>query len=117
MVILANFRKTLFLGRRLGGHVKAVFTLITFIFVFCVSATVTSFKEIPLWALESQGRPKPPFDEDAEGGQPTEESQWEKNGAPASYGTLNEEAEAPNEAQTVSIRKSKAVFPRPYLGS
>lgn len=39
------------LGRRLGGHVKAVFTIITFIFIACVSFTVTSFKEIPLWAL------------------------------------------------------------------
>ncbi|XP_037828373.1 proton-associated sugar transporter A [Lucilia sericata] len=39
------------LGRRLGGHVKAVFTIITFIFIACVTFTVTSFKEIPLWAL------------------------------------------------------------------
>lgn len=39
------------IGRRLGGHVKAVFTIITFIFIACVSFTVTSFKEIPLWAL------------------------------------------------------------------
>lgn len=41
------------IGRRLGGHVKAVFTIITFIFIACVSMTVTSFKEIPLWALTS----------------------------------------------------------------
>ncbi|XP_073848524.1 loss of visual transmission [Musca autumnalis] len=39
------------IGRRLGGHVKAVFTIITFIFITCVSLTITSFKEIPLWAL------------------------------------------------------------------
>ncbi|XP_055908140.1 proton-associated sugar transporter A [Eupeodes corollae] len=39
------------IGRKLGGHVKAVFTIITFIFIGCVSFTVTSFKEIPLWAL------------------------------------------------------------------
>lgn len=39
------------IGRKLGGHVKAVFTIITFIFIACVSFTVTSFKEIPLWAL------------------------------------------------------------------
>lgn len=41
------------IGRRLGGHVKAVFTIITFIFIACVSFTVTSFKEIPLWVLTS----------------------------------------------------------------
>ncbi|XP_061399441.1 proton-associated sugar transporter A [Musca vetustissima] len=39
------------IGRRLGGHVKAVFTIITFIFITCVSLTITSFREIPLWAL------------------------------------------------------------------
>ncbi|XP_059219473.1 proton-associated sugar transporter A [Stomoxys calcitrans] len=39
------------IGRRLGGHVKAVFTIITVIFIICVSLTISSFKEIPLWAL------------------------------------------------------------------
>ncbi|XP_055385034.1 proton-associated sugar transporter A [Condylostylus longicornis] len=39
------------IGRRLGGHVKAVFTIITFIFIACVVSTITSFKEIPLWVL------------------------------------------------------------------
>lgn len=39
------------LGRRLGGHVKAVFSIITFIFIACVTFTVTSFAEIPLWVL------------------------------------------------------------------
>lgn len=39
-------------GVMLGGHVRAVFTLITIIFVICVSYTVTSFKEIPLDLLE-----------------------------------------------------------------
>ncbi|XP_026839928.1 proton-associated sugar transporter A-like [Drosophila persimilis] len=39
------------IGRRLGGHVKAVFSIITFIFVACVTLTITSFTEIPLWAL------------------------------------------------------------------
>jgi solute carrier family 45 protein 1/2/4 len=37
----------------LGGHVRAVFTLITFIFVFCVAATITSFREIPLAMLDA----------------------------------------------------------------
>jgi solute carrier family 45 protein 1/2/4 len=40
-------------GAILGGHVRAVFTLITFIFTICVALTVTSFKEIPLHLLES----------------------------------------------------------------
>lgn len=51
------FPLTMFLfdtGAILGGHVRAVFTLITFIFTICVALTVTSFKEIPLDLLESQ---------------------------------------------------------------
>ncbi|KAL1132241.1 hypothetical protein AAG570_010198 [Ranatra chinensis] len=40
------------LGEVLGGHVKAVFSLITFIFVICVICTVTSFKEVPLDVIE-----------------------------------------------------------------
>ncbi|KOB74135.1 Uncharacterized protein OBRU01_09504, partial [Operophtera brumata] len=42
------------LGDFFGGHVRAVFSLITVIFVACVSATVTSFKEIPLEELMEQ---------------------------------------------------------------
>jgi solute carrier family 45, member 1/2/4 len=41
------------IGVALGGHVRAVFTLITFIFIICVSVTVSSFREIPLGLLES----------------------------------------------------------------
>ncbi|XP_057662980.1 proton-associated sugar transporter A [Diorhabda carinulata] len=44
-----------FIGELLGGHVRAVFTLITFIFVICVGYTITSFKEIPLTLLELSG--------------------------------------------------------------
>ncbi|XP_071444892.1 proton-associated sugar transporter A [Hetaerina americana] len=40
------------LGAMLGGHVRAVFTLITFIFIACVGVTISSFKEIPLETLE-----------------------------------------------------------------
>lgn len=43
----------------LGGHVRAVFTLVTFIFIVCVTVTICSFQEIPLWKLELQP-PKPP---------------------------------------------------------
>lgn len=48
------------IGILLGGHVKAVFSLITIIFVVCVSFTVTSFNEIPLDELEK----KPQADEE-----------------------------------------------------
>lgn len=34
-----------------GGHVRAVFTLTTFIFVICVVITLYSFSEIPLDVL------------------------------------------------------------------
>ncbi|XP_059056736.1 proton-associated sugar transporter A [Achroia grisella] len=42
------------LGELFGGHVRAVFSLITIIFLVCVTATVTSFKEIPLDQLNEQ---------------------------------------------------------------
>jgi hypothetical protein len=42
-------------GEMLGGHVRAVFTLITFIFTVCVVCTVTSFSEIPLDRQEQVG--------------------------------------------------------------
>lgn len=38
-------------GVMLGGHVRAVFTLVTFIFIACVIATLYSFSEIPLDVL------------------------------------------------------------------
>lgn len=40
-------------GVMLGGHVRAVFTLVTFIFIGCVAVTLNSFREIPLWRLQS----------------------------------------------------------------
>ncbi|XP_026674802.1 proton-associated sugar transporter A isoform X2 [Ceratina calcarata] len=44
------------IGVALGGHLHATFTLITIIFVVCVSCTLTSFKEIPLELLERDER-------------------------------------------------------------
>ncbi|KAL1513016.1 hypothetical protein ABEB36_002502 [Hypothenemus hampei] len=44
-----------FLGKLFGGHVRAVFSLITIIFVICVSYTVTSFTEMPLRLLCTRG--------------------------------------------------------------
>jgi solute carrier family 45 protein 1/2/4 len=43
-------------GEIFGGHVRAVFTLITFIFIICVAFTVTSFREVPLTLLEGQAQ-------------------------------------------------------------
>ncbi|XP_035778314.1 proton-associated sugar transporter A-like [Anopheles albimanus] len=42
------------LGVVFGGHVRAVFSLITIIFIVCVLFTATSFSEIPLWILEEE---------------------------------------------------------------
>lgn len=46
-----NF-ELLTLGVWFGGHVRAVFSLITIIFVICIYLTITSFAEIPLWMIE-----------------------------------------------------------------
>lgn len=36
------------LGEALGGHVRAVFTIVLLIYLVCITLTITSFKEIPL---------------------------------------------------------------------
>lgn len=40
----------------LGGHVRAVFTLVTIIFIGCVTVTLKSFREIPLSRLEAMSQ-------------------------------------------------------------
>ena len=40
-------------GILFGGHVRLVFTLILVIYVICVSATMTSFAELPLRIIEA----------------------------------------------------------------
>lgn len=52
-MISFNIFYSIFSGEMLGGHVRAVFTLITFIFIICVTCTVTSFREIPLPKLKA----------------------------------------------------------------
>ncbi len=42
-------------GVLLGGHVRAVFTVVLVIFLICVAITLTSFKEIPLDVLTAPG--------------------------------------------------------------
>ena len=39
------------IGALFGGHVRAVFSLVLVIFIFCVFTTLTSFNEIPLDVL------------------------------------------------------------------
>ena len=41
-------------GDLFGGHVRLVFTLVLFIYLFCVFVTLTSFSEMPLSALEQE---------------------------------------------------------------
>jgi hypothetical protein len=42
-------------GVLLGGHVRAVFTVVLVIFLICVAITLTSFREIPLDVLTAPG--------------------------------------------------------------
>lgn len=42
------------IGKAFGGHVRAVFSLITIIFILCVCCTIASFSEIPLWILDEE---------------------------------------------------------------
>lgn len=88
-------------GIMLGGHVRAVFTLVTFIFIICVTATVTSFREIPLWRLEVPPTKVPDFLNDDENtpantieitdhDDQTESEKITKTST--SYGTLNQDS-------------------------
>ncbi|XP_043193395.1 proton-associated sugar transporter A-like isoform X1 [Amphibalanus amphitrite] len=43
-----------FIGEVFGGHVRAVFTLVLFIFLACLMTTMCSFPEIPLDLIHSQ---------------------------------------------------------------
>lgn len=93
------------IGVMLGGHVRAVFTLVTIIFIVCVSATVTSFREIPLWRLEAPPTKIPDFlkdDDDDESPSDERKQEPEKNESTdvldrtgpktsTSYGSLNQD--------------------------
>jgi len=46
-----------FIGVLLGGHVRAVFTLVLFIFIGCVTVTLYSFREVPLEVLSDATNP------------------------------------------------------------
>lgn len=76
----------------LGGHVRAVFTLITFIFIICITYTLTSFKEVPLGLLESDGIY---HFEDLVKPKDTEQDETENIAIPteSNYGSVNQEEE------------------------
>ncbi|CAF4815374.1 unnamed protein product [Pieris macdunnoughi] len=79
------------LGDFFGGHVRAVFSLITIIFVICVSATVSSFKEIPLEELHQYDEFKKSTETSKS---PPDQEQFERDNLRkdvSSYGTLEEE--------------------------
>ncbi|EEZ98637.2 proton-associated sugar transporter A isoform X2 [Tribolium castaneum] len=97
-----NWDATL-IGRLLGGHVRAVFTLTTLIFIVCVSYTITSFKEMPLRLLELRGT--------------LDESDEIRTTGP-SYGSLEVDEEQENSSQYVSIngeqpQSRKSIVPAP----
>lgn len=82
----------------LGGHVRAVFTLVTVIFIVCVTATVTSFREIPLWRLEATN---------AEHQQYTaingDHRQLDENAKTSTYGSVNKPDVIVQETPMVNI--------------
>lgn len=100
------------IGVMLGGHVRAVFTLVTIIFIVCVSATVTSFREIPLWRLEAPPTKIPDFLKDDDNDSPINDQKPEpennetidvlEKGGPktsTSYGSLSQDQlQIPTEA-------------------
>ncbi|KAF5302438.1 hypothetical protein FQR65_LT08527 [Abscondita terminalis] len=103
------------IGNLLGGHVRAVFTLITFIFVICVIYTITSFKEMPLDLIES-------IDLDEEYQQ--EESSKVNLSSEINYGTLvakdeadyadeEEEDEEPASVTRYQTRQRLSIVPPP----
>ncbi|CAH0729269.1 unnamed protein product, partial [Brenthis ino] len=80
------------LGALFGGHVRAVFFLITIIFIVCVTATITSFKEIPLNEINGSDDYKKlnddQFEEHFKEGGDVEKNTLKKDNA--SYGSLNQ---------------------------
>ncbi|XP_050669782.1 proton-associated sugar transporter A isoform X2 [Leptidea sinapis] len=79
------------LGDFFGGHVRAVFSLITIIFIVCVSATITSFKEIPLYELHQYEEFRKSTEQPV---QMVDEGQGETDGFrkdTAGYGALEQE--------------------------
>lgn len=90
-------------GALFGGHVRAVFFLITIIFIVCVSATITSFKEIPLSEIKETENYNKLNDKDEEENQFREEQDGLKK-ENASYGSLNQPEQPADEISPVSCQ-------------
>ncbi|XP_057330536.1 proton-associated sugar transporter A [Microplitis mediator] len=84
------------IGIALGGHLHATFTLITIIFIICVSYTITSFKEIPLYLLE-RDEYKAMQAQLMDDNRRKSEHDKIADDECASYGTLNADSEATEE--------------------
>ncbi|XP_031631214.1 proton-associated sugar transporter A [Contarinia nasturtii] len=78
------------LGVMLGGHVRAVFTLVTVIFIVCVIVTLDSFREIPLWRLESESQSVVVIDDCDDGDEAKTNEQSDEQSA------LNKQLQAPD---------------------
>ncbi|XP_050343900.1 proton-associated sugar transporter A [Nymphalis io] len=89
------------LGELFGGHVRAVFFLITIIFIVCVTATITSFKEIPLNEIGESDDYKKLNDKDQFEERFQDDENVERNGLKketTSYGSLNK-SDVPEDEQ------------------
>ncbi|XP_063930780.1 proton-associated sugar transporter A [Zophobas morio] len=97
------------IGTFLGGHVRAVFTLTTLIFMVCVSYTITSFKEMPLDLVELRSSLDEPNEEE------NLDTQNEQN-----YGSLEMEESQEEDNRYVSInddvkpKPRKSIVPSPH---
>lgn len=107
---------------------RAVFTLVTIIFIICVSVTVTSFREIPLWRLEAQPEKLPNFlddesvhnDQDAEATNETkllDSETSDKMTKTSSYGAMGNEQQldVPPVHVSIAVAKINRITSRNYL--
>nr|CAI5860425.1 unnamed protein product [Callosobruchus analis] len=111
-----------FIGKLLGGHVRAVFTLITVIFVICVTYTVTSFKEMPLSLLELKAdlSESIPFESTEDGkvkrikayGTLKDDS-LEEYAADSSYENIQNRAEVEVPQLQIQVAPRKSIAPNP----
>lgn len=106
---------------------RAVFTFVTVIFIVCVSVTITSFAEVPLWKLETQ--PPKPHDflndneenvnrlvhDQAAASEPLNGDGSDAMAKTTSYGTLSNAKEAPLELPR-SVRCFICQFSSNHLG-
>lgn len=67
----------------LGGHIPAVFKLVTIIFIICVTVTLASFREVPLHVIEVSGSYHKAAEREENGFIPIEKSNQN-----ASYGAV-----------------------------